>query len=70
MLPRGTITYSHNNGSDQTTINLVLVSPGMQAAMNLCTDHGGDHKVIETRFQMPWEVRATRRPGNMYDKAD
>ncbi|KAI4732297.1 hypothetical protein E4T50_17119 [Aureobasidium sp. EXF-12298] len=74
MLPRGTITYSHNNGSHQTTIDLVLVSPGLQAAKILCrtssTDHGGDHKVIETRFQMPWEARATRKLRRMYDKAD
>jgi hypothetical protein len=28
MLPRGTITYSHNNGSHRTTIDLVLALPG------------------------------------------
>jgi hypothetical protein len=33
MLPRGTVTFSHNNGSHATTIDLVLVSPGLQAAM-------------------------------------
>ncbi|KAG9513247.1 hypothetical protein KCU93_g10112, partial [Aureobasidium melanogenum] len=74
MLPPGTITYSHNNGSHQTTIDLVLVTAGLQAAMILCrtsdTDHGGDHRVIETRFRMPWEARATRKPRRMYDKAD
>jgi hypothetical protein len=57
MLPPGTITYSHNNGSHQTTIDLVLVSAGLQAAVILCrtsnTDHGGDHRVIETRFRVP-----------------
>jgi hypothetical protein len=26
ILPRGTVTFSHNNGSYATTINLVLVS--------------------------------------------
>jgi hypothetical protein len=74
MLPPGTITYSHNNGSHQTTIDLVLVTAGLQAAMILCrtsgTDHGGDHGVIETRFRMPWGARATRKPRRMYDKAD
>jgi hypothetical protein len=54
MLLRGTITYSHNNGAHQTTINLVLVSPGLQAAVILyrtaSIDYRGDHKVIETRF--------------------
>jgi hypothetical protein len=29
ILPRGTITYSHNNGSHQTTIDLVLATPGL-----------------------------------------
>ncbi|CAD0094283.1 unnamed protein product [Aureobasidium mustum] len=74
MLPRGTITFSHNNGLHPTTIDLVLVSPGLQAAMIQCktsdTDHGGDHRVIEARFQMPWEIRTTRRLGRNYDKAD
>jgi hypothetical protein len=74
MLPPGTIIYSYNNGSHQTTIDLALVSAGLQAAMILCrtsdTDHGGDHRVIETRFRMPWEDMATRKPRRMYDKAD
>jgi hypothetical protein len=29
ILPRGTITYSHNNGSHQTTTDLVLATPGL-----------------------------------------
>jgi hypothetical protein len=74
MLPRGTVTFSHNNGSHATTIDLVLVSPGLQAAMIQCktsdTDHGGDHRVIEARFRMSWEARATKRLGRTYDKAD
>jgi hypothetical protein len=74
MLPRGTITYSHNNGSHRTTIDLVLASPGLQAAVTCCktsdTDHGGDHRVIETRFQMPWIAKATRKPRRAYDTAD
>jgi hypothetical protein len=74
MLPPGTITFSYNNGSHQTTIDLVLVSAGLQAAMIICrtsdTDHKGDHRVTETRFRMPWEAMATRKPRWMYDKAD
>ena len=74
MLPRGTITFSHNNGLHPTTIDLVLVSPALQAAMVQCktsdTDHGGDHRVIEARFRMPWETRPTRRLRRNYDKAD
>jgi hypothetical protein len=74
MLPRGTVTFSHNNGAHPTTIDLVLVSSGLQAAMIQCktsdTDHGGDHRVIEARFQMSWEARATRRLGKTHGKAD
>lgn len=74
MLPRGTITYSHDNGSHQTTLDLALVSPGLQAAMACCkisdTDHGGDHRVIETRFQMSWTAKVTRKPRRAYDTAD
>jgi cell division septum initiation protein DivIVA len=74
MLPRGTVTFSHNNGLRPTTIDLVLVSPGLQAAIIQCktsdTDHGGDHRVIEARFRMSWVARATRRLGRTYDKAD
>jgi hypothetical protein len=57
MLSPGTITYLHNNGSHQTTTDMVLVTARLQVAMILCrtsgTDHGGDHGVIETRFRMP-----------------
>jgi hypothetical protein len=56
MLLRGTVTFSHNNGLRPTTIDLVLVSPGLQAAIIQCktsdTDYGGDHRVIEARFRM------------------
>jgi hypothetical protein len=54
MLLRGTITYSHRNGSHQSTIDLVLASTGLQIAVTCCntsdTDHGADNKVIEARF--------------------
>ena len=74
MLLRDTVTFSRNNGLRPITINLVLVPPGLQAAMIQCktsdTDHGGDHRVIEARFRMSWEARATRRLGRTYDKAD
>jgi ribonuclease HI len=74
LLPRGTITYSNNDGSRQTTIDLVLVSPGLQAAATQCkigdTEHGGDHRVIESRFQLQWTAKAVRRPKRAYDRAD
>jgi hypothetical protein len=74
LLPRGTVTYSRNDGSYQTTIDLVLASPGLQAAVNMCkildTEHGGDHRVIETSFQLHWTAKAVRRPRRAYDRAN
>lgn len=73
-LPRGTITFSHNNGSGQSTIDLVLISARLQANLIQCrishTDHGGDHRVIESRFRIPWTTRQERAPRRAYDQAD
>ena len=54
LLPRGTKTWQ--DGSRETTIDLVLASEGLVETMSRCTthgtDHGSDHCTIDTMFDM------------------
>ncbi|KAM9873891.1 zinc knuckle, partial [Verticillium dahliae] len=54
MLPRGTKTWQ--GGDHESTIDLVLVSEDLAAAMIKCTtngtEHGSDHRTIETIFDV------------------
>lgn len=73
-LPRGTITYSHYNGAGQTTIDLVLVSQELRDSIVQCqtseTDHGSDHRLIESIFQIRWSGRNPRPGRLMFNRAD
>ena len=54
LLPRGTKTWQRNN--QESTIDLVLASTELTAALIRCavheTDHGSDHNAIETMFDI------------------
>jgi exonuclease III len=54
LLPRGTKTW--HSGEYETTIDLVLASEGLTASAVKCTtyetDHGSDHRTIETVFDI------------------
>ena len=54
LLPRGTKTWQ--KGNCETTIDLILVSEGLATSMVKCTvhttEHGSDHRAIETTFNI------------------
>ena len=54
LLPRGTKTWQ--SGNRETTIDLVLASEELASLMVKCTihqtEHGSDHRVIETTFDV------------------
>ena len=54
LLPRGTKTWQ--NGSRETTIDLILASEELASTMVKCaiheTEHGSDHRAIETTFEV------------------
>jgi exonuclease III len=54
LLPRGVKTWQNN--SYETTIDLILASEELASAMTRCTihetEHGSDHRAIETTFDI------------------
>lgn len=63
LLPRGTKTWQR--GSCETTIDLVLASEELASTMVKCvihtTEHGSDHRAIETTFDVATPDRSTEQ---------
>lgn len=63
LLPRGTKTWQGHGG--ETTIDLVLASAELSADMIKCaihaTEHGSDHRAIETIFEVAVPERAVEQ---------
>jgi endonuclease/exonuclease/phosphatase (EEP) superfamily protein YafD len=61
LLPRGTKTWQ--NGDRETTIDLVLASEELATSVLKCaiqaTEHGSDHRALETTFDVTPPDRAT-----------
>jgi hypothetical protein len=61
LLPRGTKTWQ--SGSRETTIDLILASEDLAATAVKCiiheTEHGSDHRAIETTFDVAAPERTT-----------
>jgi hypothetical protein len=74
LLPAGTVTWEHYNGSTYSTIDLLLASGGLSETCEYCvvhpTDHGSDHKAIRAHFGMDTTEYEKNRRKRMYDKAD
>jgi hypothetical protein len=74
LLPAGTVTWEHYNGSTCSTIDLLLASDGLSEACEYCgvhpIDHGSDHKAIRTHFVVDTTECDEKRRKRMYDKAD
>ena len=62
LLKRGTKTWhgGGQNGDCESTIDLVLASASLTDSMVKCaihgTEHGSDHRAIETIFDAPWSA--------------
>lgn len=58
LLPRGTNMWK--GGDHESTVDLVLVSEGLTDGLIKCgthsTEHGSDHRTIETVFEMDLEM--------------
>jgi hypothetical protein len=74
LLPSGTVTWEHHNGSTCSTIDLSLVTSGSSEACEYCgfhsIDHGSDHKAIRAHFVTYTSEYEEKRRKRMYDKAD
>ena len=72
LLPRGTITYE--SGPRQSTIDLVLATPGLTANRTVCqphqTEHGSDHLAISTTFALQMDTLATPSCPRLFKNAD
>ncbi|TKA63056.1 hypothetical protein B0A49_08854 [Cryomyces minteri] len=74
MLPRGTPTYEHYDGTQSTTIDLVMTTSQLATNRTICrlyrTEHGSDHRAIETHLETNI-AQSPLPPGRqMFDKAD
>jgi hypothetical protein len=74
LLPSGTLTWKHYNGSACSTIGLLLAASGLSEACECCgihpIDHGSDRKVIRAHFVMDTTEYHENRRKRTYDKAD
>jgi hypothetical protein len=74
LLPAGTVTWEHYDGSTCSTIDLILASDGLSETCEYCglhpTDHGSDHKAIRAHFVLDTTECEKKRQKRMYDKAD
>jgi hypothetical protein len=63
LLPRGTKTWQ--NGNCETTIDLILASEELASTVVKCTthetEHGSDHRAIETTFDIATPERTTEQ---------
>jgi exonuclease III len=62
LLPRGTKTWQ--SGDRESTIDLILASEELAASMVKCvihaTEHGSDHRAIETTFDVATPERVVK----------
>jgi hypothetical protein len=74
LLPSGTVTWEHYNGSTCSTMNLLLASSGLSEACEYCgvhtIDHGSDHKAIRAHFVVDTTDYEEKRRKRRYDKVD
>jgi hypothetical protein len=74
LLPAGTVTWEHYNGSTCSTKDLVLATGGLGEAREYCgvhpVDHGSDHKAIRAHFVVDTTEYEEKRRKRLYDKAD
>ncbi|KAL1581903.1 hypothetical protein WHR41_09480 [Cladosporium halotolerans] len=74
LLPSGTVTWEHYNGSTCSTIDILLASSGLSEACEHCgihqNDHGSDHKAVRAHFVLDTTEHQEKRRRRMYDKAD
>jgi hypothetical protein len=74
LLPAGTMTWEHYNGSSCLTIDFLLASSGLSEAYEYCgvypTDYRSDHKAIQAHFVVNKTQYEEKRRKRMYDEAD
>lgn len=74
LLPAGTITWEHYNGSACSTVDILLATRGLSETCEYCGihrhDHGSDHKAIRACFVVDTTEHKEKRRKRMYDKAD
>lgn len=74
LLPLGTVTCEHYNGSTCSTIDISLANHGLSEACEYCgihqNDHGTDHKAIRAHVVVGTTGYQKKRRKRMYDKAD
>lgn len=74
MLKPGIVTWEHPSLDQQSTIDLVLGSSGIQEKLITCDihpiDHGSDHKAIATNLGSELPTTPQRRGKRQYSNAD
>jgi hypothetical protein len=74
LLPSGTVTWEHYNGSTCSTIDILLTTGGLSEACEYCSihqnDHGSDHETIRAHFVVDTTEYQEKRRKRLYDKAD
>jgi len=74
MLPSGTVTWKHYNGSTCSTIDLLLANSGLSEVCEHCgvhsIDHGSDHIANRAHFVLDTTEYEEKRSKQIYDKAD
>jgi hypothetical protein len=74
LLPAGTVTWEHYNGTICSTIDLLLATGDLSELCEYCgvhpTDHGSDHRAIQAHFVLDTTEHEEKRRKRMYDKAD
>jgi hypothetical protein len=74
LLPSGTVTREHYNGSTCSTIDLLLASSDLGEVCEHCgvhpTDRGSDHRAIRAHFVVDTTEYEEKQRKRMYDKAD
>ena len=74
LLPSGTVTWEHYNGSTCSTIDLLLATGGLSEACEYCgvhpMDHGSDHRAIRAHFVVDTTEYQVKRRKRMFDRAD
>jgi hypothetical protein len=74
LLPSGTVTWEHYNGSTCATIDLLLATGGLSEACEYCgvhpINHGSDHKCIRAHIMLDTIECEEKRRKRMYEEAD
>jgi hypothetical protein len=74
LLPSGTVTWEHYNGSTCSTIDLLLATGDLSEACGYCgvhpTDYSSDHRAIRAHFVLDTTEYEEKRRKRIYDKAD